>query len=219
MNEWIMKLKKWLYSRNSRERMFIFAGSFVILYFLWNVIFLRPIHQSEVSYLSETQKIQGELSVQQTQTNEILQIVTEPRFQQMLSEQKNLKSSGANIIQQLNSVKSTVIPIENYSAVVEAILNTTGNIKIINIKKLPPEPWIPKDLLTPDIPPELKNIYKYAIQIEILSNFFNAISYLENLEKLPWRIYWDTLDYKVTKYPEADITITFHVLITEKNTV
>ena len=43
--------------------------------------------------------------------------------------------------------------------------------------------------------------------------YFAIQDYLQRLEQLSWRLYWDSFDYSVTHYPEGVVTISFYTLM------
>ena len=50
------------------------------------------------------------------------------------------------------------------------------------------------------------------LQIEFKGSYLSTLEYLQALNKLPWKFYWDSLELKVDKYPVSTIVITVHTL-------
>jgi len=46
--------------------------------------------------------------------------------------------------------------------------------------------------------------------------FTDTLNYLTDIEKLPWRFFWDDLSYKVEKYPVGVVTIKINTLSEQK---
>ena len=42
------------------------------------------------------------------------------------------------------------------------------------------------------------------------------MNYLQKLEQLPWKFYWQHFDYEVQQYPRALITLNIYTLSTSK---
>jgi len=55
-------------------------------------------------------------------------------------------------------------------------------------------------------------IYKHGMRIVFEGDYFKTLKYLQALETMPWRLYWDNVEYHVTEYPKASVAITVHTL-------
>jgi hypothetical protein len=78
-----------------------------------------------------------------------------------------------------------------HDQIIKAILNQPQKIKLINLKKSVAE--------------------TKGIEITFTSDYFDTIAYLDQLEKLPWCLSWDSLEYNVINYPVAKIVVNFHI--------
>lgn len=59
-------------------------------------------------------------------------------------------------------------------------------------------------------------LYRHALLISFEGNFFSVVTYLKKLETLKWRFYWKSIDYQVSEYPNAKITLELHTFSREK---
>jgi MSHA biogenesis protein MshJ len=46
----------------------------------------------------------------------------------------------------------------------------------------------------------------------ISGNYFAVIQYLQHITTLPWQVFFESLQYEVTRYPEAKVTLNFYTL-------
>jgi len=59
-------------------------------------------------------------------------------------------------------------------------------------------------------------VYKHATALKINGGYFQVLDYLQTLESLPWRFYWDWMSYSVVEYPSAEIEIRVYTLSAEE---
>ena len=59
-------------------------------------------------------------------------------------------------------------------------------------------------------------VYKHLVTLELSGTYFSVIAYLQRLENLPWRLYWQFLDYRVSDYPNAIIYVGVYTLSADK---
>lgn len=55
-------------------------------------------------------------------------------------------------------------------------------------------------------------IYRHTYHLTLAGNYLSTYAYLKELETVEWRLFWNTLDYKVSDYPSAIIELEVFVL-------
>jgi len=60
-------------------------------------------------------------------------------------------------------------------------------------------------------PTEL-GVYKHGIEMEFNGSYLETLSYLKQLQQLPWHFYWDDVLFDVISYPQSRIIIRVHTL-------
>ncbi len=211
MNNRISTLKTWLKTRDTRERILLTGVFAVFTYAVWNFLIERPLTHKRVELVNKIETTKIAIDAVHQQIKNIVDITANSSYVQEIQRQKNLTGQAQNFKQRIENLLPTVIQPKDLPALGSAILQQPG-ITLIGMKKLPSENWIPAGLGKVSLPEKSKNIYKYSMQIEFLSDYFGTLDYLSRLEKLPWHIYWDSLEYKVTQYPKADVKLKIYVL-------
>jgi len=56
------------------------------------------------------------------------------------------------------------------------------------------------------------DIFRHGIEIEFYGDFKSTVSYLEAVEALPWRFYWEEVSYTVEEYPRALVKVIIYTL-------
>ena len=54
---------------------------------------------------------------------------------------------------------------------------------------------------------EESGVMKHVVVLRLEGTYFELLQYLQGLEQLPWRFFWDSLNYRVSGYPVSDIEI------------
>ena len=60
-------------------------------------------------------------------------------------------------------------------------------------------------------------LYRHGVRITFLSDYFTTMAYMQKIEELPWRLFWDKLEYRVKKYPEAEVSLVIHTLSDQRD--
>jgi len=68
---------------------------------------------------------------------------------------------------------------------------------------------------TPLIDDDLK-LYRHGIKLTLTGSYFELRNYLAQLEKLPWKFFWQQFNYKLTRYPTGELEINMYSLSTKR---
>lgn len=217
MNDRIEWIQAWIKSRSERERIFILLGGLAVVYLVWGMILDRPLQSSIRSIDKQIQLLRTDYDTAHQQLTIFSKEINKSSYRQNLVEQSSLSSQKQNLNERLKNILNTTVEKETLPEITNQILKLQQGITLISLKSLTDEPWLSEKLDNLSLPQNIKNIYKHSMQIEFRGNFFNTLNYLNRLENLSWRLYWDSLEYKVLEYPEANVTVTFYVLSNGKN--
>ena len=55
-------------------------------------------------------------------------------------------------------------------------------------------------------------INRYQMQLQLEGSYLATLRYLQALERLPWKFFWEGVDFEVTEHPTARITIDLYTL-------
>jgi MSHA biogenesis protein MshJ len=60
------------------------------------------------------------------------------------------------------------------------------------------------------------NLYRHGIKIKLSGRYFDLRNYLTQLEKMPWKFFWQDFNFKLTEYPKSELEIEMYSLGTQK---
>lgn len=123
--------------------------------------------------------------------------------------------------EQLAKLTVDLIAPEEMANVLHKMLSKRGNLQLLALQNEAVEPaFTPKaetdsdtqDDSTANTERERVAIYRHGLTLELKGRYFDIVEYLQALENLQWHFYWEKLDYKVDKYPDAIVTIRVYTL-------
>lgn len=88
----------------------------------------------------------------------------------------------------------------------KALLEQDSRLQLVALSSLP------QQTLTLDAADPEAVLYRHGLRIQLKATYPGLTAYQQRLDRLPWRIYWQTLDYRVTDYPYADVQIELYTL-------
>jgi MSHA biogenesis protein MshJ len=192
---------KWLNEREERERVGILALGCVCFAMLWYFLLQKPLLLKRIQIQQQTVSIQKQTVFLNTEASNIL-------TQAAKNAAKKQQVDTAN--QELETMNIHFASQQGTDELVKAILNPLNSIRIMDLKNIVSttvKPDMTKTDNTKAIVPD-----KDGYQVTFQSDYFNTVTYLESLEKLPWCLSWDSLEYTVMSYPNAQVAIMLHIV-------
>ncbi|KLV06154.1 MSHA biogenesis protein MshJ [Photobacterium aquae] len=116
---------------------------------------------------------------------------------------RRLNAENAELDTQLaERVGSLVSPAE-MPVLLEKVLAHSERLKLVALSSLPPEQLQSG---------EQGGFYIHRVKLILRGRYFDVVDYLNQLESLPVKYYWQSLDYKVNGYPWADVELVVYTL-------
>ncbi len=188
-----------------RERMLIGVSSIAIVTWLaW-----LPVESALQTVKKEKQQlhqIKTEIDVAQ-QINDSFQVelLQDPneKFQKQLDD-LNQRQQALEVDLQQRVVD--MVPAEQMPALLEKILQKTQGIKLLALASIPPTALLNTDVKgTP-------NLYRHGIKLKLSTTYFDFLNFVEAIDKMPKKLYWQRLDYQVKSFPEAEVELELYSL-------
>ncbi len=63
---------------------------------------------------------------------------------------------------------------------------------------------------------QVEQLYQHTVRMTLTGNYLDVLSYLDTIEKLPWKISWDEIAMTTENYPHSTVTLKFHTISDQK---
>lgn len=212
-------IEEWFNKHNERDKLFLFLVGLVIIYLVNYILIAHPVSLSKKSLQESLYPLQTQKTTLEQQINVLLIAIKNPVFLKKIEEQKRLIALLSKLQDRLNKLKPTVFSEKEIPGLTKDILKAQNRVTLVSLKEKPSESWPPDNTVNKNTLMALTagEIYQHPLEIEFQNDFFGTLNYIKLMEKLPWHIYWDSMEYKVLEYPKADVIIRFHVLSIQKS--
>ena len=212
------KLIVWLNARSLRERVILAAASLAIPLMLWNAALMEPLELRRVESDKRISSLELEIQQLERQTEQFASELSIDLDAENRARKDNLLDSLDRLRGVVDTRTEDLIPPAEMTRVLKEMLSKTEGLRLVRLESLPVEPLFetPEEL---DVELEGGDLFKHGVVIEVLGDFPSTVRYLREIEQLPRRFYWETLDYEVVEYPTARVTLTLRSLSTQEGVV
>ena len=196
-----------------RERHIILILLLVIVAFLWDLLYFSPLQKE----IANTERQIGNVAEQIVGLNNEVAAMAkagkESPLNQLHNEKKHLGQAIDALDRTIDQLTGNLIPAKKMVQVLEDVLQQTGRLQLVAVKSLPVRPLVATDdLQAVDNKGNDSALYLHSVELTLRGSYFDAMTYLQALEQLPWQVIWEQLEYQVESYPQADIKLRINTL-------
>ena len=211
------ELEKSFNKMTLRERFIMFGALLICTASITYFWMLEPASLKQVKIGKQLQK---SYQAEKTLKNEIAAV--ELRLQQDPLEDinKNIAFSQATLVQlekQLEDKLVKFIHAQRMPIALTKVLSKRPGVKISALKSLPVKAF--NSLKKAGKKNAQDIFYQHTLEITLQGDYNAIYQYLLNVESLPEKFYWYSLDYQVSNYPLAKVTIKIYTLSDQRDLV
>lgn len=193
-----------------RERGLIFAAVLVILIAGWSALFLSPYQKFEKAHRERIVGLQQQIQALNLQQQAILERAKADPNRALRAREQELRAAMASLDDELAERTGDFVPPRRVAEMLEDLLRAQDELQLVSLSSLPSARIEIKNQ------PEAAALYRHGIEVVFEGEYLATMRFLETLEELRWRLFWDRLDYEVQEYPKARVRLRIHTLSTEE---
>ena len=195
-----------------RERAFIVLALLAILILMWDTSLMDPLRRARAGLESELQSASSS-GVQATSAD-----LSDPH-QIALKRAGELQTQLAGLDAQLRNTARGFVSADRMIEVLHDVLDRQGRLDLVSIRNLPVTSLVPPEEATAadgtqanaaSLP--LQPPYVHSIELVVDGQYSDVLDYLGQLEALPWKFRWTSLDLSTAGYPRNRVRIELSTL-------
>jgi MSHA biogenesis protein MshJ len=223
--DFLISLQEKIDARIMRERALILLTILAFVFMLWNFVVQSPIDKK----MQETRESLTALATQraalQTQITAITQSLLNDPDKQKKEQIAQLQTDIGGVENQLQSVSQNLIKADQLPQALQEVLEKTEQLTLLEVKTLPAQELQFIQVSQESAPATQQSaaseesragVYQHVVELRVSGSYSQILRFLIALEHLPWRFYWQNLDYKVEHYPNAEVTLRVYTLSSEE---
>lgn len=221
--DYLISLQEKIDARIMRERALILATVFAIIFMLWTFAVQSSIDKKTQETRDSLAALATQRTTVQTQIAAATQSLLNDPDKQKQEQIKQLQIDIAGVENQLQNVSQNLIKAEHLPQALQEVLQKTQQLTLLEVKTLPAQELHFTEVKTNtqnSQPTELEEsragVYQHAVELRISGSYNQLLQLLISLEHLPWRFYWQSLDYHVDQYPNAEVILRVYTLSSEE---
>ena len=113
----------------------------------------------------------------------------------------------------LQEAAAQLISPQDMARLLEQMLIQQGQLTMLRLQTLDVQPLLNGDRDEAGGVGEYQTgLHRHGFALEFSGGYLATLNYLQALERLPWRFFWDSVDYEVQEYPQSIVRLKLYTL-------
>ncbi len=204
---------RWIDARAPRERLLLAVSLLAVLTTLWYLLLIEPLVMRKRALEVQIGPAVATVAALDQQAVAIVAGAAQDPDAENRQQKVLLEEELGRLDERLATLTGEFISPQQMVVMLEEMLKRRRQLSLTRLENLPSEPLL--ETTADDSPaeaPQQRNLYRHPLRIELSGSYLEALAYLQALEQLPRKIYWQDLALSVEEYPRAKITVTVYTL-------
>ena len=216
MSDKLKKLMERIDSLSLRERGLLLGALVFVIYSIWNALLMGPLTAQHKLAQGQIKQLRSATTQLSQQSEDISKRQSRDPDAETHTKLTGLRTEITVLDERIKARTQGLIDPASMARMLEDVLKKEPGLKLLSVQSLPATPLLDTDVHDAGKPAQpnagVPGIYRHGMTLVFEGNYLDALKYLRTLEALPWQFYWDSVTFKVGKYPQAQFTITVHTI-------
>lgn len=209
-------------NRILRERVLIFVTLLALIFLLWNFLVQDGFDRERKALQAQQTQIATEQKSFESQVTALTMAMTMANDPAIVKQNEisTLNAVITEIESRLSGLSQGLISAEQLPKVLEEVLLRTASVTLLQVRTLAATELQLAAASTAESTAGNSTsgagVYKHGVLIRVAGSYTQLIQLMKELENLEWKFYWESLDYTVKQYPNAEIEIRVFTLSSEE---
>lgn len=195
-----------------RERGMIFVMAAVVLFTLINTTLIEPLLAKQKRFTQQITQQESEIKGIQAQVQALVQVRVNDSDGANRAKLITLKQQLLEVGKSMQAHQAQLVAPGKIAGLLKEMLARNGRVKLAGIRNLAVAPLLGEDVQSPT---EVQ-IFKHGVEMTVSGNYLDILNYLQELEKLPWQLFWGSASLRVGEHPDASLVLTIYTLSLER---
>lgn len=214
MKERIVKLAQSVDRLSLRERLFLLGAGLFVVGGLWQAVLAGPLTARKELANEKVLALQDRLA----NLDLSLSAAAEGAGEGMPDQMERVRALRESIEQRDQEVRvftTDLVDPTQMRVVLEELLRRQSGLTLVSAVNRRAVPVLDDEETAPGEQPaaaendssDAPKLYRHSFVLTLRGSYLDTLRYLEDVERLPWHIYWSRLELETDEYPVNDIKI------------
>ena len=217
----ILDSMRWVDQQPVRQRLLLLVAVVAVFLTLWDAVLMRSSKMREEQAASDTTLLEKQVKALELQAEATLKkLAADPNLERR-KRKAELERQLADLDSGFNERTADLIPPSEMVRVLKELLGRENNLQLVRLESVPASPLLAPDEESGsegkvDLGSGPVRLFRHGLVLEMSGDYLSVLRYVQAIEQLPWKFFWESMTYQVQQWPVGQITLKLLSLSSEE---
>jgi MSHA biogenesis protein MshJ len=195
-----------------RERGMVAIAILALVVLAWDQMLMDPLRDQRTLLTQETEDVEKSIRVL---SDSVSGRAEDNPLAVARERQSELTRALSAVDAELESASAGLIPPPRMVEALRDMLDRQRGLRLVSVRNMPVTSLVPASTGSNGAQ-SMQGPFVHPLEIVVEGNYLDVLRYLQAVEALPWRFYWQALELKQTEYPTNRVRIRLNTLSMDK---
>ncbi|MAZ43642.1 MAG: hypothetical protein CMF48_00490 [Legionellales bacterium] len=205
------ELEKSVNDRNDIERGLLLVVFIAILFLGWQSLVWDGISTKRTSLSRQIRTVEAENETIQSRLEAVRKGMDIDPLRPLKEKRNGLRKGIKEASESLEAMTTNLVSQEDMRNLLVSVLEKSPRVYLKALQNVEGISLSGVDE-SKELAQYAMSIFKHGVRMTIAGDYFAVLNYLNKLEHLEHKLIWESMEYVVTDYPEAQVTLMFRTI-------
>ncbi len=217
----ILDSMRWVDQQPVRQRLLLLVAVVAVFLTLWDAVLMRSSKMREEQAESDTALLEKQVKALELQAEATLKkLAADPNLERR-KRKAELERQLADLDSGFNERTADLIPPSEMVRVLKELLGRDSGLQLVRLESVPASALLAPDEESGsegkvDLGSGPVRLFRHGLVLEMSGDYLSVLRYVQAIEQLPWKFFWESMTYQVQQWPVGRITLKLLSLSSEE---
>ena len=212
---------RWVDEQPLRQRLLLLAAIGAVFFTLWDAVLMRSSELREEQAESDTALLKKQVKALELEAEATLKkLASDPNLERR-KRKVELERQLAELDAGFNERTADLIPPSEMVRVLKELLGRDSGLQLVRLESVPATALLAPDEESGsegkvDLGSGPVRLFRHGLVLEMSGDYLSVLRYIQAVEQLPWKFFWESMSYQVQQWPMGLITLKLLSLSSEE---
>lgn len=198
-----------------RERVLVLVAVIAVAVVAWDTVFAAPSEKERKQRQGQVVALRAEVSGLE-QSIQVLAAQSDAGPDPALRDEiRKIRKELPELEARLSGATTGLIGPEEMTQVLRQMLRQAARLNLRALRTLEATPVLSEVQGAAPSQPGTR-IFKHGLELELGGSYLDVLHFLQSMEALQWRFFWDRIEFQVEQHPRARVRLVIYTLSLEE---
>lgn len=208
--------QQWIDKLSLRERAIVLVAGLLVIYGIWHLVWFSGASAERQELLARQNSTESQIASVTQEIDLLNRVLSGDASSEKQRQLAVLEARVEQLDSDLARLAQGLVPAADLSIVLRDLLEETEGLTLRTLSTGPVEQLNFDEATNEEAGNDGASVYKHPVNLTFEGGYFAVMQFVERLESLDWRLYFDRLQYRVSDYPRAEVELGVYTLSAER---